>query len=86
MIAYAVHESRVREVIDLDVGEVEFGAFWREFLLGAQTPRLHGVRLVISDAHEGLKAAIARVLACACWPVPCRCAGPTDALCTYKFQ
>jgi putative transposase len=64
VIAYAVHESGVREVIDLDVGEVESGAFWREFLLGLKRRGLHGVQLVISDAHEGLKAAIARVLAC----------------------
>jgi transposase-like protein len=59
-----VHESGVREVIDLDVGEVESGAFWREFLLALKRRGLHGVQLVISDAHEGLKAAIARVLAC----------------------
>jgi putative transposase len=64
VIAYAVHESGVREVIDLDVGEVESGAFWREFLLALKRRGLHGVQLVISDAHEGLKAAIARVLAC----------------------
>jgi putative transposase len=65
VIAYAVHESGVREVIDLDVGEVESGAFWREFLLRLKRRGLHGVQLVVSDAHEGLKAAIARVLACA---------------------
>jgi transposase-like protein len=65
VIAYAVHESGVREVLDLDVGEVESGAFWREFLLRLKRRGLHGVQLVISDAHEGLKAAIARVLACA---------------------
>jgi putative transposase len=64
VIAYAVHESGVREVLDLDVGEVESGAFWREFLLSLKRRGLHGVQLVISDAHEGLKAAIARVLAC----------------------
>jgi transposase-like protein len=64
VIAYAVHESGIREVIDLDVGEVESGAFWREFLLALKRRGLHGVQLVISDAHEGLKAAIARVLAC----------------------
>jgi len=64
VIAYAVHETGVREVIDLDVGEVESGAFWREFLLALKRRGLHGVQLVISDAHEGLKAAIARVLAC----------------------
>jgi len=64
VIAYAVHETGVREVLDLDVGEVESGAFWREFLLRLKRRGLHGVQLVISDAHEGLKAAIARVLAC----------------------
>jgi putative transposase len=64
VIAYAVHESGIREVIDLDVGEVESGAFWREFLLALKRRGLHGVQLVVSDAHEGLKAAIARVLAC----------------------
>jgi transposase-like protein len=64
VIAYAVHETGVREVLDLDVGEVESGAFWREFLLALKRRGLHGVQLVISDAHEGLKAAIARVLAC----------------------
>jgi transposase-like protein len=64
VIAYAVHESGVREVIDLDIGEVESGAFWREFLLRLKRRGLHGVQLVVSDAHEGLKAAIARVLAC----------------------
>jgi transposase-like protein len=64
VIAYAVHESGVREVLDLDVGEVESGAFWREFLLRLKRRGLHGVQLVVSDSHEGLKAAIARVLAC----------------------
>ncbi len=64
VIAYAVHETGVREVLDLDLGEVESGAFWREFLLKLKRRGLHGVSLVISDAHEGLKAAIARVLAC----------------------
>ena len=62
--AYAVHETGVREVIGLDVGEVESGAFWLEFLRGLKRRGLHGVRLAISDPHEGLKAAIARVLAC----------------------
>ncbi len=64
VIAYAVHETGVREVLDLDLGEVESGAFWREFLLRLKRRGLQGVSLVISDAHEGLKAAIARVLAC----------------------
>jgi transposase-like protein len=62
VIAYAVHESGRREVIGLDLGEVESEAFWREFLLGLVKRGLAGVRLVISDQHEGLRSAIARVL------------------------
>ena len=64
VVAYAVHESGVREVIGLDIGEVESGAFWVEFLRGLKRRGLSGVRLAVSDQHEGLKAAIARVLAC----------------------
>jgi transposase-like protein len=59
-----VHETGVREVIGLDVGEVESGAFWTEFLRGLRKRGLAGVQLVISDDHEGLKAAIARVPSC----------------------
>jgi len=62
VIAYAVHESGRREVIGLDLGEVESEAFWREFLLTLVKRGLLGVRLVISDQHEGLRNAIARVL------------------------
>ena len=64
VIAYGVHESGRREVIGIDVGEGETEAFWREFLRGLRARGLSGVRLVVSDAHEGLKAAIAKVLGC----------------------
>ena len=64
VVAYAVHETGVREVIGLDVGEVESGAFWTEFLRSLKQRGLDGVRLAVSDQHEGLKTAIARVLAC----------------------
>ena len=64
VVAYAVHETGVREVIGLDVGEVESGAFWTEFLRSLKKRGLDGVRLAISDQHEGLKGAIARVLGC----------------------
>ena len=62
VIAYAVHESGRREVIGLDVGECESESFWREFLRGLRARGLSGVRLCVSDAHPGLKAAIAQVL------------------------
>jgi transposase-like protein len=64
VVAYAVHESGLREVIGLDIGEVESGAFWTEFLRSLRKRGLCGVRLAISDEHEGLKSAIARILAC----------------------
>jgi putative transposase len=62
VIAYAVHETGRREVIGLDVGECESEAFWREFLRGLRSRGLSGVKLVVSDAHEGLRQAIAKVL------------------------
>ncbi len=64
VVAYAVHESGRREVIGIDLGEVESEAFWLEFLRSLRRRGLTGVRLAVSDDHEGLKAAIARVLAC----------------------
>ena len=64
VLAYAVHESGYREVIGLDVGEAETEAFWRSFLRGLVERGLTGVQLVVSDAHAGLKKAIAQVLSC----------------------
>ena len=64
VLAYAVHESGYREVIGLDVGESETEAFWRGFLRGLVERGLSGVQLVVSDAHPGLKKAIATVLGC----------------------
>jgi transposase-like protein len=64
VVAYAVHETGIREVIGLDVGEVESGSFWVEFLRGLKQRGLCGVKLAITDQHEGLKHAVARVLGC----------------------
>ena len=64
VLAYGVHESGRREVLGLDVGEAETEAFWREFLRSLRARGLRGVRLCVSDAHEGLKNAIAQVLGC----------------------
>src|SRR6266513_724514 len=64
VLAYGVHESGYREVIALDVGEAETEAFWRSFLRGLVERGLSGVQLVVSDAHAGLKKAIAQVLGC----------------------
>src|SRR4051795_1442002 len=62
VIAHAVHETGRREIIGLDVGEAETEAFWREFLRTLVARGLVGVELAISDAHPGLKAALAQVL------------------------
>jgi putative transposase len=62
VIAHAVHESGRREIIGLDVGEAETETFWTAFLRSLVARGLVGVQLVISDAHPGLKTAIARVL------------------------
>jgi len=62
VIAHGVHESGRREVIGLDCGECETEAFWREFLRDLVKRGLSGCQLVVSDAHEGLKQAIAQAL------------------------
>jgi transposase-like protein len=62
VVAHAVHESGRREIIGLDIGAAETEAFWTEFLRGLVARGLVGVKLAISDAHEGLKNALAKVL------------------------
>ena len=64
VVAYAVHETGRREVIGIDIGETESEAFWLEFLRGLRSRGLAGVRLAVSDQHQGLKKAIERVLTC----------------------
>jgi len=60
-------DSGEREVLRLDVGPSEDGAFWRSFLRSLVARGLSGVRLVTSDAHRGLKGAIQAVLQGASW-------------------
>jgi putative transposase len=64
VVAYGVDATGQREVLGLDVGAAETEAFWREFLRSLVRRGLRGVQLVVSDAHEGLKQAIAQVLSC----------------------
>jgi transposase-like protein len=64
VIAHGVHETGRREILSIDVGEAETEAFWTEFLRGLVQRGLVGVQLAISDAHAGLKAAIANLLGC----------------------
>jgi putative transposase len=67
VIAIGVTAAGQREVLGLDVGPSEDGASWTRFLRGLVGRGLAGVRLVTSDAHRGLKAAIAAVLQGAGW-------------------
>jgi putative transposase len=62
IIAVGVNSGGRREVLGMDIGPSEAETFWTEFLRKLARRGLRGVKLVISDAHEGLKAAIARVL------------------------
>jgi putative transposase len=79
VIAIAVTATGEREVLGLDVGPTESGAFWLTFLRSLVARGLSGVKLVISDAHSGLKAAIASVLQGAAWQ-RCRVHFVRDAL------
>ncbi len=67
VIGFGVRETGEREVVGFAVGASEEHAFWLEFLRSLLARGLHGVQLVISDAHEGLKAAIGQVFSGATW-------------------
>lgn len=62
IIAVAVNTEGVREVLGMAIGPSEAEPFWTGFLRSLTRRGLRGVKLVISDAHEGLKAAAAKVL------------------------
>jgi transposase-like protein len=62
IVAVGVNADGRREVLGLDIGPSEAEPFWVDFLRKLARRGLRGVKLVISDAHEGLKAAIAKVL------------------------
>jgi transposase-like protein len=62
IVAVAVNADGRREVLGMDIGPSEAEPFWTEFLRKLAQRGLRGVKLVISDAHEGIKAAIAKVL------------------------
>src|SRR3712207_1676438 len=65
IIAVAVDAEGRREIVGLHIGPSEAETFWASSLRSLVKRGLRGVKLVVSDAHEGLKAAIARVLGAA---------------------
>jgi putative transposase len=67
LVATAVNAQGQREILGLDIGAAEDGASWTSFLRGLVARGLGGVKLVTSDAHQGLKEAIGAVLDGAAW-------------------
>jgi len=66
IIAVGVNSDGRREVLGMEIGTSEAEPIWTEFLRKLTRRGLRGVKLVVSDAHEGIKAAITKVL-CATW-------------------
>jgi transposase-like protein len=62
IVAVGVNSDGRREVLGMDIGASEAETFWTEFLRKLARRGLRGVKLVISDAHEGIRAAVAKVL------------------------
>ncbi len=62
IIAVGVNSDGRREVLGMEVGTSEAEPIWTEFLRKLTRRGLRGVKLVVSDAHEGLKAAVTKVL------------------------
>ena len=62
IVAVGVNGDGRREVLGMDIGPSEAETFWLEFLRKLRRRGLRGVKLVISDAHEGLKGAVAKVM------------------------
>ena len=62
IIAVGVNADGRREVLGMDIGPSEAETFWSEFLRKLRRRGLRGVKLVISDAHEGIKAAVVKLM------------------------
>jgi transposase-like protein len=62
IIAVGANADGRREVLGMDIGPSEAETFWTDFLRKLRRRGLRGVKLVISDAHEGIKAAVSKVL------------------------
>ncbi len=80
-IATGVNTDGRREVLGMSIGASEAETFWSEFLRSLARRGLRGVKLVVSDAHEGLKrpsvkfctppgSGVACMRCATCWPMP----------------
>ncbi len=84
IVAVGVNADGRREVLGMDIGPSEAETFWTAFLRKLARRGLRGVKLVVSDAHEGIKAAVSRIFTATwqrCrvhfmpWPMPAGAAG-----------
>jgi putative transposase len=66
IVAVGVNSDGKREVLGMDIGASEAESFWTAFIRKLTRRGLRGVKLVISDAHEGIKATVSKLL-CASW-------------------
>ena len=64
IVAVGANAEGRREVLGMAIGPSEAEPFWTGFLRGLARRGLRGVKLVISDAHEGIKAAVSRIMHC----------------------
>jgi putative transposase len=64
IIAVGANAEGRREILGMAIGPSEAEPFWTEFLRGLARRGLRGVKLVISDAHEGIKAAVSKIMHC----------------------
>jgi transposase-like protein len=89
IVAVGVNSDGRREVLGMEIGPSEAETFWTAFLRKLARRGLRGVKLVVSDAHEGIKATVAKVLttpgsavgctSCATpWRTPARAAGASS--------
>jgi putative transposase len=62
IVAVGANTDGRREILGMEVGPSEAETFWTDFLRGLARRGLRGVKLVISDAHEGIKAAVSKVM------------------------
>lgn len=62
IVAVGVNSDGRREVLGLDIGPSEAEVFWTDFLRKLTRRGLRGVKLVISDSHEGIKASVSKIL------------------------
>ena len=62
IVAVGVNTDGRREVLGMDIGPSEAETFWTEFLRKLRRRGLRGVKLIVSDAHEGIKAAVAKLM------------------------